>query len=105
MPGWVSVGWVEDGWVSGELPPPPVTPVTFDLGSPGNPVFALPMQSLGGSVVDLDLLYGLLADADDNRDIKPIFVLATRTNFLRAYGMELPREEIRASCIESFSTL
>jgi hypothetical protein len=83
----------------------PVVPVAIDIGEPGHPIFALPFRALGGSVADLDLLYGILNREDAIEDIQPIFFLTTRAGTMRAYGLEVPRQAILDEVVEASATL
>ena len=94
-------GWVVDGFYQSLAVAPPVL---INLGSPGAPVHALPFRALGGSIADLDLLYGVLGK-EGQEDIQPIFCLGSRANLLRCFGYEIPRQAIQDACIESYATL
>lgn len=83
----------------------PIIPAVIDIGEPGNPLHALPFRAVGGSVADLDLLYGVLGSDPQAQDIQPIFVLGTRAGIYRAFGIERPREGILDAVVEGFPTL
>lgn len=80
-------------------------PAIIDIGSPGDPIHALPFRALGGSVADLDMLYGVLGATDAQQDIQPIFTLATRSGLIRAFGFEVPRQGILDVVAEAYATL
>ena len=100
----VESGWVEDGYFELAVIVP-VIPAVLNLGAPGAAVHALPFRTLGGSVIDLDLLYGIVGHEAELADIQPIFAVATREGLIRAYGEEIPRQAIQDACIETFATL
>jgi hypothetical protein len=60
---------------------------------------------LGGSIIDNDLLYGVLGQDTYDLDIQPIFFLSTRSGLIRAFGFEVPRASIREAVVESYATL
>ena len=80
-------------------------PAIINLGVPGAPTHLLPFRALGGSVVDLDLLYGVLGHQADLDDVQPIFALGTRSGMIRTYGYEIPRAAIQAAVQECYATL
>src|SRR5215471_4383535 len=97
-------GMFEDGFI--ELRVPAVAPpAILALGSPGAAIYALPFRTLGGSVIDLDLLAGLVSGDPAGEDIQPIFAFASRGGMIRSFGKELPRQAIQDACVESFATL
>jgi hypothetical protein len=97
-------GYFEDGYFE-PLVIVPEIPAVIDIGEPGNPLHALPFRAAGGSVADLDLLYGVLGRDPQAQDIQPIFILGTRTGIYRAYGLEVPRQGILDTVVEGFATL
>src|SRR5262245_23223606 len=100
----VNAGYVEDGYYELIVVTPP-PPAVINIGAPGAALTQLPYRSLGGSVIDLDLLYGLLNAPERQLDIQPIFAIATRAGVIRAWGYEVPRQGVRDVCLETFSTL
>lgn len=79
-------------------------PEIINLGTRAEPAHLLPYKALGGSVSDLDLLYGVIG-SEGIRDIRPFFVLGARNGFLRYFGTELPRAALEAAMIEVHTTL
>ena len=100
----VNAGFIDDGFFAPVVPIVTV-PAIINLGAPGDAVYALPFRALGGSVIDLDLLYGLIGAEERQEDIQPIFALGTREGMIRAFGKEMLREGIQALCVETFATL
>lgn len=101
---WIERGWIEEGWI--ELPPlGEAPPISLDIGEPGDPVKALPFRALGGSVVDLDVLYGILGANDAAHDWKPLFAIATRAGILHLFVTEQPRQAILDLVAEAHVTL
>lgn len=102
---YIEAGYIEDGYYELLAVVPPTTPVSLLLGTPGHATHALPFRALGGSVVDLDLLYGLLGHQSAMEDIQPIFALGLRATSIRAFGYEIPRQAILDAVIEAYATL
>ena len=101
----VQSGFVDDGFFEALVIAPPQAPAVLNLGDYGAPVHALPFRALGGSVADLDLLYGVLGHEADLDDIQPIWGLLSVGGGIRAFGHEIPRQAILDIVIEAQATL
>jgi hypothetical protein len=83
----------------------PAAPAIINLGLVGNPLHALPFRALGGSVADLDLLYGVLGKEAWKEDIQPFFTVMLRDGEIRLFGYELPRAGILDATFHAAATL